>query len=100
MVLPNACFGRTCSELVRVSCGDVLRVRTPGQESPTDLRGRKRRDRGDCWIRICRTGKANTTTVRNRVTLLYAMADRKGKRGIATLCLGGGEAVALLVDRP
>ena len=34
------------------------------------------------------------------VTLLYAMAERKAKRGIATLCLGGGEAVALLVEQP
>jgi len=37
---------------------------------------------------------------RIRVTLLYAMAARKSKRGLATLCLGGGEAVALLVQRP
>ncbi len=34
------------------------------------------------------------------VTLLYAVAERKAKRGIATLCPGGGEAVALLVERP
>jgi acetyl-CoA C-acetyltransferase len=33
------------------------------------------------------------------VRLLYAMAERKAKRGIATLCLGGGEAVTLLVER-
>jgi acetyl-CoA C-acetyltransferase len=32
------------------------------------------------------------------VTLLNAMADRKAKRGIATLCIGGGEAVALAVE--
>jgi len=32
-------------------------------------------------------------------TLLYAMAERKARRGLATLCLGGGEAVALLVER-
>jgi acetyl-CoA C-acetyltransferase len=32
-------------------------------------------------------------------TLLYAMADRKAKRGLATLCIGGGEAVALVVER-
>jgi hypothetical protein len=34
------------------------------------------------------------------VTLLYAMAERKAKRGIATLRLGGGEVVALLVEQP
>ncbi|MBU2547445.1 MAG: acetyl-CoA C-acetyltransferase [Proteobacteria bacterium] len=33
------------------------------------------------------------------VTLLYAMADRGDRRGLATLCLGGGEAVALIVER-
>ena len=32
-------------------------------------------------------------------TLLYAMKDRNAKRGLATLCLGGGDAVALSVSR-
>jgi acetyl-CoA C-acetyltransferase len=32
-------------------------------------------------------------------TLLYAMKDRNAKRGLATLCLGGGDAVALSVER-
>jgi acetyl-CoA C-acetyltransferase len=31
-------------------------------------------------------------------TLLYALQDRGGKRGIATLCLGGGNGVALAVE--
>jgi acetyl-CoA C-acetyltransferase len=31
-------------------------------------------------------------------TLLYALLDRDGKRGIASLCLGGGEAVAMAVE--
>ena len=34
------------------------------------------------------------------VTLLHALADRGLKRGLATLCLGGGDAVALSVTRP
>ena len=33
------------------------------------------------------------------VTLLHAMADRGAKTGLATLCLGGGNAVALSVER-
>ncbi len=33
------------------------------------------------------------------VTLLYEMARRSARRGIATLCLGGGNAVALAVER-
>ena len=32
-------------------------------------------------------------------TLLYAMRDRDEERGMATLCLGGGNAVALAVER-
>ena len=34
------------------------------------------------------------------VTLLYAMKDRGAKRGMASLCLGGGEAVSLIVEKP
>jgi acetyl-CoA C-acetyltransferase len=33
------------------------------------------------------------------VTLLYEMTRRNAKRGVATLCLGGGNAVALAVER-
>ncbi|MEE8107257.1 MAG: acetyl-CoA C-acetyltransferase [Planctomycetota bacterium] len=33
------------------------------------------------------------------VTLLHAMKDRGAKTGLATLCLGGGNAVALSVER-
>ena len=32
-------------------------------------------------------------------TLIYAMKARDAKRGVATLCLGGGNAVAMLVER-
>jgi len=32
-------------------------------------------------------------------TLLYSLKEREESRGIATLCLGGGEAVAMLVER-
>jgi len=33
------------------------------------------------------------------VTLLHALIDRGGRKGLATLCLGGGDAVALAVER-
>ncbi len=33
-------------------------------------------------------------------TLLYEMEKRDLKKGLASLCLGGGEAVALIVNRP
>lgn len=33
------------------------------------------------------------------ITLLYAMKDRGVRRGLATICLGGGNAVAMAVER-
>ena len=32
-------------------------------------------------------------------TLLHAMQDRKVKRGLASICIGGGEALAVVVER-
>ncbi len=32
-------------------------------------------------------------------TLLFAMKERNAKRGLASLCLGGGEAVSLIVEK-
>lgn len=32
-------------------------------------------------------------------TLLYALAAEKARRGLATLCIGGGEALAVVVER-
>jgi acetyl-CoA C-acetyltransferase len=34
------------------------------------------------------------------VTLLHAMAARGAKRGLAGLCIGGGQGVAMVVERP
>jgi|694.fasta_scaffold00821_13 acetyl-CoA C-acetyltransferase len=33
------------------------------------------------------------------VTLMHALVAKQGRYGIATLCLGGGEAVAMLIER-
>jgi acetyl-CoA C-acetyltransferase len=33
------------------------------------------------------------------ITLLSALADRKAKRGVASLCIGGGEGIAMAVER-
>ena len=33
------------------------------------------------------------------VTLLYAMEKRNAKKGLATLCIGGGQGTALVVER-
>ncbi|HZE96470.1 MAG TPA: thiolase family protein [Planctomycetota bacterium] len=34
------------------------------------------------------------------VTLLHALAERRQRRGVATLCMGGGNGLALGVERP
>lgn len=34
------------------------------------------------------------------VTLIHELARRKMKRGLATLCIGGGQAVAICLERP
>ncbi len=39
------------------------------------------------------------TGARILVTLLHALEDRDGEHGLATLCLGGGDAVALAIRR-
>ena len=33
------------------------------------------------------------------VTLLYEMEKRDAKKGLATLCIGGGQGTALIVER-
>jgi acetyl-CoA C-acetyltransferase len=39
------------------------------------------------------------TGARILTTLAYAMKDRNAKRGMATLCIGGGEGLALVIER-
>ena len=39
------------------------------------------------------------TGARILTTLLYAMEARGVKRGLASLCIGGGEALAVVVER-
>jgi acetyl-CoA C-acetyltransferase len=58
------------------------------------------------WARVNVNGGAvalghpiGASGARVLTTLLYAMADRRAALGLATLCLGGGEAVALSVER-
>jgi acetyl-CoA C-acetyltransferase len=33
------------------------------------------------------------------VTLVHALKEKGLKRGLATLCLGGGNAVAMIIER-
>jgi acetyl-CoA C-acetyltransferase len=39
------------------------------------------------------------TGARILTTLLHAMEARGAKRGLASLCIGGGEALAVVVER-
>jgi len=61
---------------------------------------------GWAWDRVNVNGGAialghpiGASGARVLTTLLYALADRDKERGLATLCLGGGDAVALSVER-
>ena len=63
-------------------------------------------DRGWRWDAVNVHGGAialghplGATGARLLTTLLFALRDRDLKRGIASLCLGGGEAVAVAVER-
>jgi acetyl-CoA C-acetyltransferase len=49
---------------------------------------------------VCLGHPIGASGTRILVTLLHALEERKGKRGLASLCIGGGEAVALVVERP
>jgi acetyl-CoA C-acetyltransferase len=58
------------------------------------------------WSRVNVNGGAialghpiGSSGARVLVTLLHAMHDRGARTGLATLCLGGGNAVALSVER-
>jgi len=58
------------------------------------------------WARVNVNGGAialghpiGASGARVLVTLLYALADRGLRTGLATLCLGGGEAVAMAIER-
>ena len=64
------------------------------------------RDLGWDWNRVNVNGGAvalghpiGASGARVLTTLLYALRDRDGSTGLATLCLGGGNAVALSVER-
>jgi acetyl-CoA C-acetyltransferase len=61
---------------------------------------------GWAWDRVNVNGGAialghpiGASGARVLTTLLYALEDRNKGRGLATLCLGGGDAVALSVER-
>ncbi|MFM8426382.1 MAG: acetyl-CoA C-acyltransferase, partial [Chloroflexota bacterium] len=62
-------------------------------------------DQGWDWDKVNVNGGAialghplGASGARVLTTLLYALKDRGLKRGVASLCLGGGEAVALAVE--
>jgi ABC-type multidrug transport system ATPase subunit len=54
---------------------------------------------GDMYWLIGPNGAGKTTLIRILATLLHALRRYQRRRGIASICLGGGEAVALAVER-
>jgi acetyl-CoA C-acetyltransferase len=63
------------------------------------------RELGIDWDRLNVNGGAialghpiGASGARVLVTLIHALRQRDGRRGLATLCLGGGEAVALAIE--
>lgn len=67
--------------------------------------GRALEEEGWDWDRVNVNGGAialghpiGCSGTRVLVTLLYALKDRGLKRGLASLCLGGGEAVAMAIE--
>jgi acetyl-CoA C-acetyltransferase len=68
--------------------------------------GREMEEDGWDWDKVNVNGGAialghpiGCSGTRVLVTLLYALQDRDLKRGMACLCLGGGEAVAMAIER-
>jgi len=49
------------------------------------------------WIAERTAGVDARRELRYAATFLHALADRKAKKGVAALCLGGGNAVAMAV---
>jgi acetyl-CoA C-acetyltransferase len=67
--------------------------------------GRALADQGWDWNKVNVNGGAialghplGASGARALTTLIYALKDRGLKRGIASLCLGGGEAVAMAIE--
>ncbi|HXG42433.1 MAG TPA: acetyl-CoA C-acetyltransferase [Dehalococcoidia bacterium] len=65
------------------------------------------RELGWDWERVNVNGGAialghpiGASGARILVTLLYEMRRRQAKRGLATLCIGGGQGIAMVVERP
>ena len=48
---------------------------------------------------VCIGHPIGASGARVLTTLLYAMKNKNAKRGMATLCLGGGESVSLILER-
>jgi len=75
--------GETCAGAHRRGLiGNVL----PDATGATAVKGLRFRDGGNPGARLI-------------VTLLHALEARNLKRGVAALCIGGGEATAIAVER-
>jgi acetyl-CoA C-acetyltransferase len=49
-------------------------------------------------VELARSATVGATGARLLVSLLYALRQRGLRRGVAALCLGGGEATAMAIE--
>ena len=52
-----------------------------------------------CATQMTLARRVGASGARILTTLLYALRERGKSRGVATLCLGGGNGVALAIER-
>jgi acetyl-CoA C-acetyltransferase len=86
----------TLSDIDLVEMNEAFAAQCLACMRPLDLEVAKTNIRGGA---IALGHPIGASGARVLVTLLYALADRGLKRGLATLCLGGGNAVAIIVER-
>lgn len=52
-----------------------------------------------CHANQCKTFRRATSGCRILVSLVHEMVKRDARKGLATLCIGGGQGVALTIER-
>jgi acetyl-CoA acetyltransferase len=57
-----------------------------------------RTERSTSTVELARSATVGATGARLLVSLLYALRQRGLRRGVAALCLGGGEATAMAIE--
>jgi acetyl-CoA C-acetyltransferase len=88
--------GLTVADIDLFELNEAFAAQTLACVSPLRLPSEKVNVRGGA---IALGHPIGASGARVLVTLLHALADKGLKRGLAALCLGGGNAVAMIVER-